>query len=57
MKKKNRSLIIFSCGVQKCCPSVRMSKNKISVKDDNGNKVTMTRKQWEDLIHAYFKNK
>ncbi len=57
MKKNNRSLIIFSCGVQKCCPSVRMSKNKISVKDDNGNKVTMTRKQWEDLIHAYFKNK
>ncbi len=38
------------CGVQGCCPIVEIDHehNKIVITDDDGGKVTLNKKQWQE---------
>lgn len=40
------------CGVQGCCPTVEIhhGANKVVITDDNGSKVTLTKKQWQETL-------
>ena len=40
----------FLCGRQKCCPELHTASNgTISITDDYGGIVTMTKEQWDDI--------
>ena len=38
------------CGVQGCCPTVEIDHehNKVVIIDDDGGKVTLSKKQWQE---------
>ena len=40
---------IYLCGVQGCCPVVKIYPNEVIISDDNDGKVTLTRAQWNAL--------
>jgi len=44
-----KDTIIFSCGVQGCCPSVEFKGEDVLVKDDFGNVSKMKKEQWLTL--------
>lgn len=37
------------CGVQGCCPTVTFTKRTVTITDDQGGKVRLTKTQWKDL--------
>lgn len=41
--------IILSCGTPRCCPKIKFEKNKVTITDDYGGKVTLTNAQFEML--------
>ncbi|MFH1968621.1 MAG: hypothetical protein ABIJ84_04500 [bacterium] len=40
------------CGVQGCCPVVEIFRDsdKVVISDDDGGKVTLTKKQWREAL-------
>ncbi len=40
------------CGVQGCCPTVEIyhDSDTIIITDDNGGKITLTKKQWREAL-------
>lgn len=49
MTKKTSMVIVASCGVQGCCPSVKIQGENALIKDDFGNIAKMTKAQWLSL--------
>lgn len=47
--KSNNKIITLNCGVQGCCPSIEFRKNDVFVNDDYGNRIHLSRKQWNLL--------
>lgn len=47
--KKTGPKLIRLCGVQGCCPTVEIGRNRVVLKDDFGGQVRLTRKQWREL--------
>lgn len=42
--------IVALCGVQGCCPTVDFTAvDKITLKDDHGGQVVLTREEWSEL--------
>ncbi len=41
---------VVLCGEGKCCPEAFIGENDVIIRDDNGNEITLSRKQAEILI-------
>lgn len=54
---KNKLKIVYQCGEFQCCPVVKQKGNTIFIEDDYNNTVKMTKKQWDELIGSFSKNK
>ncbi len=54
--QKNKT-ITLNCGVQGCCPQVKMKEKNVIITDDYGGKVKMTRDQWNYFVGLYIKKK
>lgn len=48
--KKAKGFIIRGCGVSGCCPVVEFEGNNVFVKDDYGNRVCLSKAQWQYLL-------
>lgn len=46
---KNDLRIIKLCGVQGCCPELRLDKGEVVIADDFGGSVKLTTAQFDDL--------
>jgi hypothetical protein len=53
---KETKKIILNCGTRGCCPIMEINGENISIKDDYGNRIKVSKKQWDQLIEQY-KNK
>ena len=49
---KNHELVV-QCGVQGCCPVLKMSGKAITITDDYGGVVKMTKEQWNALVTGF----
>ncbi|MDK2948886.1 MAG: hypothetical protein PWQ56_51 [Patescibacteria group bacterium] len=54
-KNKKTRITVLNCGVQGCCPTVKILGENVSIIDDYGNKVKMTKKQWDYFVVQYRK--
>lgn len=43
--------VVTLCGVQGCCPTVTIEKNKVVITDDNGGEVNLTREEFGELLN------
>jgi hypothetical protein len=50
---KNTKTIKLTCGVQGCCPEIEINEKNVFIVDDYGNKVQMTRDQWNHFVDQY----
>jgi hypothetical protein len=42
--------VVTLCGVQGCCPTVDFTDaSKVTLKDDHGGQVVLTREEWSEL--------
>ena len=48
--KKERWSIIRGCGVQGCCPSIEFKGKDVYINDDYGNRVRLSKAQWQYLV-------
>jgi hypothetical protein len=48
--KKERGVRIRGCGVSGCCPVVEFTGKDVFIKDDYGNRVRLSREQWQYLV-------
>lgn len=46
MKTKRSIEMTINCGVQGCCPTVKVKGDKVTLKDDFGNTARMSKSQW-----------
>lgn len=50
-KKEENVTRIKLCGVQGCCPTIEIHRDKVTITDDYGGKVNLTKKQWQDALN------
>lgn len=50
LDNNSRDIIIRGCGVKGCCPILRKEGKIITITDDYGNTVKMTKDQWDVLV-------
>ena len=43
--------IVLNCGRAKCCPTVRIDEDQVSIKDDYDNEIYMNKSAFDDLKH------
>lgn len=47
--KQERKLITINCRAQGRCPSIEFRRKDVFIKDDYGNRVRLSREQWQLL--------
>ncbi len=54
--KINKQKKFILCGGGGCCPTVEFKEKEILIKDDYGNCVRLSKKQWNDLTKITKRN-
>lgn len=50
LKEEKKEFRIRGCGVKGCCPSIEFRGKNVFISDDYGNRVRLSKAQWQYLV-------